>query len=178
MPISSFLQLVRDTPLATGIRESANAYPIIMSLHMTSIALFGGMILITDLRLLGLAMRNRPAADVIRQLRVWKRVGFVVMVSCGVLLAASKADQYYPNPYFRLKMTLLALVGVHALVFRRSVYGSPEKLDKAPKMPPAAKAAACLSLVLWLGIMSAGRWIGYYETPRETPRTVAPPGAR
>jgi hypothetical protein len=149
-----------------------------MSLHLTSIAVFGGMILMTDLRLLGLALRTIPAADVIRQLRPWKRAGFVIMATCGVLLAASKADEYYPNPYFRIKMTLLALVGAHALVFRRSVYAKPEELDRAPEMPAAAKVAACLSLALWLGIMSAGRWIGYYEPPRETPLHAASSGAR
>ncbi len=164
MPIASFFQWIRDTSLATAVRESALAYPIIMSLHLTSIAVFGGMILMTDLRLLGVAMVSVPIADVIRQLRWWKGAGFVVMVTCGSLMAAAKADQYYANPYFLIKMALLALVGVHALVFRRSVYGNRAEPDRARAM-----SAACLSLVLWLGILSAGRWIAYYEPPGETP---------
>lgn len=160
MPIATFFQSIRDTSLAAAVRESALAYPIIMALHLTSIAVFGGMILMTDLRLLGVAMVAAPVADVIRQLRWWKRAGFVVMVTCGALLAAAKADQYYTNPYFQIKMALLVLVGVHALVFRRSVYGGE------PARPAAAKIAACISLALWLGILSAGRWIAYYEPPR------------
>jgi hypothetical protein len=36
--------------------------------------LFGGMIAITDARLLGFAMRNYPIADVVNQLRLWKRL--------------------------------------------------------------------------------------------------------
>lgn len=163
MPIASLFQSIRDTSLATAVRESGLAYPLILSLHLTSIAVFGGMILVTDLRLLGVAMVSVPVTDVIGQLRWWKRAGFVVMVTCGGLMAAAKADQYYANPYFQIKMALLLLVGVHALVFRRSVYGNPGKPDRATAM-----AAACLSLALWLGIMSAGRWIAYYETPRET----------
>src|ERR1700691_3237384 len=99
MPIASLFQWISDTSLATAVRESALAYPIIMSMHLTSIAVFGGMILMTDLRLLGVAMVNVPVTDVIRQLRWWKRAGFVVMVTCGALLAASKADEYYTNPY-------------------------------------------------------------------------------
>jgi hypothetical protein len=165
MPIASLFQWIRDTSLATAVRESAIAYPIIMSLHLTSIAVFGGMILMTDLRLLGVAMRSVPVAEVIRQFRWWKRAGFVVMVTCGALLAASKADQYYINPYFQIKMALLVLVGVHALVFRRGVYGNPGEPDRV-----TAKIAGWLSLALWLGIMTAGRWIAYYETPRETVR--------
>jgi hypothetical protein len=161
MTIASLFHAVQQTGLATAVRESELMYPIIMTMHLASIAFFGGMILMTDLRLLGLAMRATPAAVLIRQLRYWKWAGFTIMITCGILLASSKADTYYPNPYFRIKMALLALVGVHALVFRGAVY---RNADPAPR---TARAAACLSLVLWLGIMSAGRWIAYYEAPRE-----------
>ena len=81
MSPADFFQAIRDSWLATSVRESALLYPIILSLHLTSIAVFGGMILMTDLRLLGWALNTTPAAEVIRQLRVWKRLGFVVMVT-------------------------------------------------------------------------------------------------
>jgi len=159
-PLFHFLQ---STEFATSIRESALVYPIIMMTHLASIALFGGMILMGDLRLLGLAMKDRPVVDVVGRLRVWKRIGFVIMVTCGFLLLAAKAELYYPNPFYWLKMTLLALVGVHALVFHRSVYGNLPAIDRAPQMPGTAKLAAALSLVLWIGLVCAGRWIAYYE---------------
>jgi peptidoglycan/LPS O-acetylase OafA/YrhL len=124
----------------------------------------------SDLRLLGVALTNLSVSDVLRQTRPWKRVGFVIMVTCGVLLAGAKLKSYYDNPYFQLKLFLLCLVGVHAMVFRRSVYGTPEKLDETKVMPPVAKAAASISLVLWLGIMSCGRWIAYFERPEEHPK--------
>jgi hypothetical protein len=161
MSIAELFHWVQETGWATALRESALVYPIVMSLHLSSIALFGGMILMTNLRLLGLAMRDNPVADVVRQLRPWKWAGFAVMITCGILLASSKADGYYPNPYFRMKMTLLMLVGVHALVFRRGVYGAGSTATTGN-----ARLAACLSLALWLGILSMGRWIAYYEAPR------------
>jgi hypothetical protein len=77
------------------------------------------------------------------------------------LLATSKMDTYYPNPYFQIKMLLLALVGVHALAFHGSVYGKSAAAEGAP-----AKLAGALSLVLWTGILSMGRWIAYYEAPK------------
>jgi hypothetical protein len=76
-------------------------------------------------------------------------------------------DKYYANPYFLTKMVLLILVGVHAMVFHRSVYGNTQALDRAPQMPGIAKVAAITSLILWIGIASAGRWIAYYEPPRD-----------
>jgi hypothetical protein len=165
MSFAEFSQWVQGTDFFTALRESALVYPIIMSLHLSSIAIFGGLILLTDLRLLGLAMPSMTVSDIVAQTRIWKRIGFVVMITCGILLAGAKLDKYYDNPYFQLKLLFLLLVGVHALVFRRSVYGKTKELDQAPAIPPIAKIAACLSLVLWIGILSFGRWIAYYERP-------------
>ena len=103
----------------------------------------------------------------IRQLRPWKWAGFVIMVTCGVLLAASKADTYYPNPYFRIKMALLFLIGVHGLVFRKSVYREGALSVAGAGTPRNAALAASLSIVLWLGMISMGRWIAYFEAPKD-----------
>ena len=165
MSPAEFSQWVAGTDFFTALRESALAYPVIMALHLSSIAVFGGLILMTDVRMLGWAMRSVPVSDMIEQTRIWKRIGFVIMVTCGILLAGAKLDTYYDNPYFQLKLSLLILVGVHALVFHRSVYANPAALDRVPAIPPIAKTAACLSLVLWIGILSCGRWIAYYERP-------------
>ena len=80
MSPAEFSQWVSGLDLFTSLRESALAYPVIMSLHLSSIAVFGGLILMTDLRLLGLAMPNMTVSDIIAQTRIWKRIGFVVMV--------------------------------------------------------------------------------------------------
>jgi len=169
MSAAAIANAIQNTDFFTAMRESELVYPIVLSLHLTSIAVFGGMILMTDLRLLGLAMQKRSVTDVVTQLRIWKYVGFVIMISCGIMLGGAKFGSYYDNPYFQMKMSLLFLVGVHALVFRRSVYGNTANIDRAPEMPRVAKVAACISLALWLGIMSCGRWIAYFERPEDRP---------
>jgi hypothetical protein len=168
MSIAQVFHWVQSTGWANALRESDLAYPIVLSLHLCSIAFFGGAILMTNLRLLGLSLRTSTIAEVLRQLRPWKWAGFVVIVTCGVLLASAKADAYYPNPYFRIKMLLLGLIGVHGLLFRRSVY----KTNSAV-LPRNARLAACLSLALWLGVLSMGRWIAYYEKPKAVKASVA-----
>jgi hypothetical protein len=162
----TFFQWIQSTTAMTLIRESDLVYPVIMSVHLTCIALFGGMIVITDLRLLGWALQNRSIADVVNGLRWWKRLGFTIMASMGILLAGSKAESYYPNPYFWTKLSLLALVLIHAIAFRPRVYNHPEELDASPAPPARAKVAGALSLVLWASVLCAGRLIGYYEAPR------------
>jgi hypothetical protein len=161
----SLAQWIQATAFFTALRGSSYVYPIVMSLHMVGLAFFGGMVLMTDMRLLGVAMRKRSIADVIEQLRVPKRWGLLLIVTCGVLLAGSKAEEYYYNSYFRAKLILLATVIVYELVFRRGVYADPAALDRAPKVPGSAKLAAALSLVLWTSIACCGRGIGYIEPP-------------
>jgi hypothetical protein len=160
-----FVQWIQLTEFFTALRGSAYVYPIILSLHMVGIALFGGMILMTDLRLLGVTMRQRSIADVVNQLRVPKRWGLLLTVTCGFLMFGSKAEEYYYNAFFRTKLILLALVLVQELVFYRSVYANPAALDQAPTVPGNAKLAAVISLLLWTSIACCGRGIGYIEPP-------------
>ena len=124
-----------------------------------SIALFGGMLLITDLRLLDWGLKTRKVSDVWHMALAWKRLGFVVVVVTGLLLMWAEPVRLYRSPSFWVKMTLFALVGVHALVFRRSVYTHPEKLDAGVGW--RAKLAAGASLVLWAGLIVSGRLIAF-----------------
>jgi len=165
---------IAGTPFFTALRESGLPYPIVMSTHLSSIAIFGGAILMTDLRILGFAMKSMSINEVYRQTRIWKRIGFCIMITMGILLGGAKLDTYYDNPYFQIKLTLLFLVFVHALYFRPRVYKRAEEIDRAGKIPGIAKAAAWLSIILWVGILSMGRWIAYYERPGQFPRSDTP----
>jgi hypothetical protein len=155
------LQWVQNTPVFSDLRASAYAYPVILALHLCAISLFGGMIVVTDLRLLGWALKRCPIATVIDALRVPKRIGFLLAATFGILLFCCKAEEYYYNIFFRTKLLLLLLVAVHALVFRGSVYNRAVALDLARHVPARARLAACLSLLIWTGILTAGRSIGY-----------------
>jgi hypothetical protein len=161
----SFAQWIQLTGFFTALRGSAYVYPIILSLHMIGIAFFGGMILMTDLRLLGLALRKRSISDVVNQFRVSKRWGLLLTATCGILMAGSKAEEYYYNAFFRTKLILFALVLLQELVFYRTVYANPADLDRTPSIPGTAKLSAALSLLLWISIACCGRGIGYIEPP-------------
>ena len=161
----SLAQWAQSTDFFTALRLSWYVYPIVMSLHLLGIALFGGLILMTDMRLLGLAMRKHSVTDVVNQLRVPKRIGLILVATCGILMLGSKAEEYYYNIFFRTKLILLALMFIHGWIFRRSVYFNTEEIDRAPRIPGRAKLAASLSLLLWAGIACAGRGIGYIDPP-------------
>jgi len=165
MSALEFANWLQGTDWATYLRMSAYIYPVILASHLTGIALFAGAVLVTDLRLLEMVMRNHPVSEVVDQLRWPKRIGFLIVATCGILLASSKAEEYYYNIFFRAKLALFVLVAIHALVFRGSVYNNAAALDGAKRMPGKAKLAAVLSLVLWISIACVGRGIGYIEPP-------------
>ena len=159
MSVVSVIEWIESTRLSTTIREGGMPYPVIGGIHLLSIAWFGGMLLATDLRLLGCAMRRRRVSDVMEQVRPWKWVGFVVVTATGLLLTWAEPMRLYKSPSFWIKMGIFALVGVHAAVFRKGVYGNPAKLDAG--VTRQAKVAAVVSLVLWAGLVVAGRMIAF-----------------
>ena len=160
----SIAQSLENIGFLTRFAESVLAYPIVLSIHLTDIALFGGMILMTNLRLLGLTFNGVSITQMVTTLRPWKRLGGAVQIGTGLLLAASEATKYAPNPYFWTKMIVLALIGVHAIVFRPSVYNNTEELDRSRVIPAKVKTAAILSLVLWTAMFVMGRMIAYWES--------------
>jgi hypothetical protein len=159
MTIPSVLEWIEGTSLSVAIREGGLPYPIIGGLHLLSIALFGGALLVTDLRLLGWAMTRHSFSDLWHTFQPWKRLGFVFVVITGLLLTWAEPVRLYRSPSFWVKIALFALVGVHAFVFRSGVYGHPEKLDSA--VGSQARLAATLSLILWTGLIVAGRLIAF-----------------
>lgn len=159
MSIMSVLESIESTGLSMAIREGALPYPILGGIHLLGIALFGGMLLATDLRLLGWAMQRRPVLDIVQQFRPWKQVGFLLVVVSGLLLAWAEPKKLYRSPAFWIKIILFGLVGVHALVFRAGVYRDPARLEAA--ITNRAKLAAIISLILWAGLIVSGRMIAF-----------------
>jgi hypothetical protein len=160
MTLASLGEGIQALPLFSAVRESRLVYPILLATHLASIATFGGLVLATNLRLLGGFLADVPASAVIRALRPWKQLGFGVMITAGILLGGSKSAEYLTNPFFQTKMLLLLGVGLQGWFFRHRVYRT-----SAPVSAATARVAGLLSIVLWLGVVSMGRWIAYYDRP-------------
>jgi len=154
---------IYDTPLATGIRESEVAFPVIETLHVLGLALMTGTIAIVDLRLLGWVFPDEPASDIADQLLPATWAGFAVMAASGLLLFGAEAEKLYSNPAFRLKLVLLILAAANMLAFHFTVYRRVAIWGRARKTPRGARIAAALSLALWAGVIASGRMIAYFH---------------
>jgi len=159
--ILTLCKWLEQTSAAAAVRESLWLFPAIETVHLFGIILLVGSTVAFDLRLLGLVLRDDPVSRVASRLLPWAWVGFAVQVITGALLFASEATKCYANPPFRIKMLLLLLAALNALLFHAASFRNVADWDKIPNPPWAAKLAGVSSILLWLGIVAAGRWIGF-----------------
>jgi hypothetical protein len=160
MAVEQALTWLQDLSFPTNIRESAWLFPTIETVHVFALVLVVGSIMTVDLRLLGLANRDRPFTHVAGEMLPWTWTAFAVAAVAGLLMFSSKALTYYGNIPFRLKMLCLVLAGINMLVFHGIGTRHLKMWDNIGP-PRAAKFAGGASLLLWTIIVGAGRWIGF-----------------
>lgn len=156
-----FCRWLASTPWSIALHESIWVYPIVESVHVLTLCLFLGLVVAIDLRLLGVAMLKTPASDVVERLVPWTLAGFVVMVSTGSMLFYAIPVKTYLNIFFRLKFTFLLLAGANVAAFHLTVWKGVRDWDLDPVPPLRARLAGGISLLLWAGIVVAGRMIAY-----------------
>ena len=157
----AFCKWLEQTSVGSAVRESLWLFPAIETVHLLGMAALVGTVMVFDLRLLGWLMRRKRVSDIAGSLLPWTWVGFALQVVTGVLLFSSEAVKVGANPAFRLKMLLLMLAGVHALIFHWTVYRKVATWDDSTVVPLGAKIAGFTSILLWVGIVAAGRFIGF-----------------
>ena len=155
-------QILYDSHVGTAIRESDYAFSIIESVHVLAITLFVGTIAVLDLRMLGVVLREIPVTRIARSVFPLTWIGFTVMLLSGLLLFWAEAAKNYLNPAFRVKIVLLFLGGLNPLIFHTSIYRRVTEWELQHRSPWRARAAAAASLVLWSGVIVAGRAIAYF----------------
>jgi hypothetical protein len=159
--IFAICQWLEQTTVGSSVRESLWLFPIIETVHIFGIILLVGATSILDLRLMGLTFRDESVSKLAARFIPWALAGFIIQVCTGLLLFSSEATKMYDNVGFKVKMCLILVAGINALVFHSVAYQSVGKWDNDPVGPLSARAAGLISILLWFGIVAAGRWIAY-----------------
>jgi hypothetical protein len=146
--------------VGAAVRESIWLFPAIETLHLLGMALLVTTIIVFDLRLLGWILPQVRVSVFSRRLLPWTWLGFLLQVVTGLLLFSSETAKVYTNPAFRLKMMLILLAGIQALLFHFTIYRRVTSWDDSIT-PLAAKLSGIISILLWLAIVAAGRFIGF-----------------
>jgi hypothetical protein len=122
--------------LSEAISQSTWGYPIVSAIHVLAIALFGGTVLVANLRIV----------DDVAALRALRWTGITIVMFTGAVLFASNPVRYHGSRFFQLKLVLLVLLAVNSICYR---------------IWPR-RASAYISLGLWVGVIFAARGIAFF----------------
>jgi hypothetical protein len=157
MNLLPFIQWCEGSTIGNAIRTSPWAFAVIESVHLLALAAIGGSVLVVDLRLLGLGLRDQPVNRIARDAFPWLVGSLAVMLVTGVALFLSEAVKCYYSTAFWVKMTSLLLAMIFTFTVRRKV----ALADAGDVRPIWLKVVAIVSLMLWFGVGAGGRWIGF-----------------
>jgi hypothetical protein len=164
MNMSGLLLAVEHTPLATAMRGELGGewlFPIVETLHVISLAMVFGSIVMVDLRLVGQTSRDSAVSKLSREVLPYTWGAFICAIVTGSLLFVSKAHVYFYNLQFQLKFLCMLLAGVNMAAFHFGTYRHVLEWDEKLPPPRAARLAGGLSIALWIGVICFGRWIGF-----------------
>jgi len=160
-PLRGLFEYVNELPTSIAIRESQYFSPYLTVSHVVVMALVAGLVLMMDLRLMGLANMRTPFTELQRRLFPWQMFGMTLAGITGLTLTFSDPMRFYANIFFWMKMLMLLLAALNAMAFHYTTYYSVGTWDAAPAPPIGAKLSGGISVVLWSMIILAGRLIPY-----------------
>ena len=156
MSLHALFMALAHSPLGHAMQTSKWDFAIVEMVHLLALAILGGSILVIDLRLLGVILKGESARIIGRDLGRLLFGSLLVMVLSGIALLSEEAGKCYYSPAFRCKMALLAA----AILFYFTLHRRALRHAGSGKPNLWARAAAVVSLLLWLGVGIAGRAIG------------------
>jgi hypothetical protein len=127
--------------------------PVVNLVHLLSMVLFMGALLIVDLRLLGLGVRTQSLARLARDARPWLLAGLAGIILTGVPQLMERATDQYQTSTFWLKMYLILFGLIWTFTIRWIAVRADEPRGAWPKV------VAVVSIAVWASVASLARLI-------------------
>jgi hypothetical protein len=164
----------KDTPVAVQVKAAAAKeldpggignfvtdekwmWPACETLHFIGLSLLMGVVLLINLRMLGVV--KNVSFYALHRLLPWAVLGFAVNLLTGMLFFAGKSSQYTTNVVFQWKIALVVLAGVNALYF--TMFGEVWTLKAGEDAPLMARVMAGSAMFLWITILFCGSMLPF-----------------
>ena len=157
--MAEFLKSIQGLSISHVVRSSLWVFPALECLHLYSMVFLIASVATFDMRLMGFKLVSEAQAISKTAKLVLKlaSICFAVNFVTGALLFGSKATDYYVNWAFQLKLLLIVIAGTyHWILFQRA-----SKWDGVPANGKMSGTAGIASLLLWVGVIAASRWIAF-----------------
>jgi hypothetical protein len=156
--IQEFCEWLAATPLSQNIQDTFWVIPTVQTVHIVSIAIVMTSMAMLDLRLMGIAGRRQSLTDMAGRFLPWVWIALVVLLCSGTILIIGEPGRELQNIMFWIKMSSIATVVVLTLIFQQVLRRNKSYWDRHRV---AATLLGAVSLVIWVTIVAAGRWIAY-----------------
>jgi len=154
MTIAEFSDWLSATPISQYIQVTDGLIPALQTIHIICVAVTFTAALMVDLRVLGTGLKSESLKAVSDRFipSIW--VCIVILLATGALLIIAEPARTLSNPSFYLKLTALFLAIVVTLWLKGFAQGS-RPVTGLPVL------AAIVSMLLWMTVIVAGRYIAY-----------------
>ena len=161
--LSEFSRWLATTSLSHTIQTAGWIIPALQVIHILCVAVVFSSAILVDLRIWRLLQRDVPMPEVARRFlpTIWPVL--LVLLITGSLLIVGEPRRSLLNSTFYLKMALLAVAILLTAGLQRSLSSSPNSWDRDRWRRMAGRFAATVSMLVWCGILFAGRWIAYTQ---------------
>ena len=160
MTLASFSERLAATQTSLWIQTNEWVIPTVQSIHIVAIAVIMAASAMLSLRLAGLIGRDDALRGTAARFLplVWWALPFQIVT--GVLMILGEPARELLNWVFWTKMVLLVGVVLLTIPVQHALEDVPFR-DMAPAMRARLRAAGLAALVLWVAIVTCGRWIAY-----------------
>jgi hypothetical protein len=135
--------------------------PISQTIHILGVAIVMTAVGMLNLQLLGVRVTKPSFADLSARWMPWIWSAMVVLFITGAVQTIAEPTRELMNNTFRIKIVMLLIAVAITVVYRAQVKKDAKYWERSGERRALAYALASISLVLWLGIVAAGRLIAY-----------------
>ena len=157
MDLYPFFDWLDTSMLADISKAYGGVFAVVQMFHLLGMSMLGGMVLVGDLRLLNVLLKDVPSEQVIENTQKWLTVALIVVMTSGIFMSSAVAMKLYYNQMFWAKMTSLALGVTFVYAIRRPLL----KFNHDTIDPWTIKLLAVTSISIWFTVAASGRWIGF-----------------
>jgi len=132
-------------------------WPSCETLHFVGLSILFTVVLLVDLRMLGVAKKLSFSA--LYQLLPLGMLGFALNLTTGMFFFIGAPQQYTKNPIFNWKMIFVVLAALNVLYFM--LLDEPWTVGSEDEAPFGAKVMAASAIFLWIGILFFGHMLPF-----------------
>jgi uncharacterized membrane protein len=143
--------------LGAGVNSHQWIWPGCEALHFVGLSILFTVVLVLDLRILGVAKKIPFSA--LYQILPLGMLGFALNTVTGMVFFLATPEQYTMNPIFYWKILFIMLGALNVLYFM--LIDEPWKIGPGDDAPLTARVMAASAMFVWFGVLFFGHMLPF-----------------